>query len=112
MKINRRADIDIFKYNVSFFLNMLDYCENEGLSVVIISPPTFNNYNNLRNPIILKRRDSILKVISEKYKNIYFLNSEEDDKFTAKKFRDEKHLNPDGAKIFSLQLNELLNSLE
>jgi len=112
VKINRRADKNIFKHNVSFFYNMLDYCENEGLNIVILSPPTFNNYNKLRNPIILKRRDSILTVISEKYKNIYFLNSEEDNEFTAKKFWDEKHLNPDGAKIFSLQLNELLNSIE
>jgi len=112
VKINRRADKNIFKHNVSFFYNMLDYCENEGLNIIIISPPTFNNYNNLRNPIILKRRDSILNIISEKYKNIYFLNSEEDEEFTAKMFWDEKHLNPDGAKIFTLQLNELINSIE
>ncbi len=112
VKINRRADKNIFKHNVSFFYNMLDYCENEGLNIVIISPPTFNNYNDLRNPVILKRRDSILSVISEKYKNIYFLNSEQDEKFTAKMFWDEKHLNPDGAELFTSQLNELINSIE
>ncbi len=112
VKINRRADKNIFKHNVLFFYNMLDYCENEGLNIIIISPPTFNNYNKLRNPNILKRRDSILNIISEKYKNIYFLNSEEDEEFTAKMFWDEKHLNPDGAKTFTLQLNELINSIE
>ncbi len=112
VKINRRANKNIFEHNVSFFYNMLEYCENEGLNIVILSPPTFNNYNNLRNPFILKRRDSILTVISKKHKNIFFLNSEEDTKFTVKEFWDEKHLNPDGAKIFSLQLNELLNSIE
>ncbi len=112
VKINKRANRKLFDYNVAFFYDMLDYCENEGLNVVIISPPTHYNYNNLRNPLILNRRDSIFTDISKKYKNVYFLNSEEDKDFTAKKFWNENHLNPDGAKIFTLKLNEVINNID
>jgi len=110
-KINKRANKKLFDYNVSFFYNMLDYCEKENLNIVIISPPTLDNYNRLRNPIILNRRDSILSDIALKYDNIYFLNSEEDSQFTSRKFWNENHLNPDGAKIFTQKLNEVINNI-
>lgn len=112
VKINRRADLNVFKHNVAYFYDMMDYCKKENFNVVIMSPPTFSNYNELRNPDILRRRDSILNVITKKYKNVYFINEEKDTLlFKAKDFRNENHLNPDGAKKFTLKLNEVLNEI-
>ena len=112
VKINLRANTKIFNFNVAFFYKMLDYCQQENLQVIIISPPTHYNYNKLRNPFILKRRDRVLTEISEKYDNISFLIAEEDPEFTARKFWNENHLNPDGAKIFSKKLNKIINQLD
>ncbi len=112
VKISDREDLRTFKYNVDYFYKMMDFAETENLNVVIISPPTYSNYNNLRNPNILRRRDSILELVSKKYKNVYFLNEEQNDIFTAKDFRNENHLNPDGAKKFTLKLNAVLNHIQ
>lgn len=111
-KIKNRANKKIFDHNVTFFYKMLDYCKEEGLNIIIMSPPTYTNYNKIRNPIILKRRDSILKVLANKYQNIYFLNSENDPDFTATMFWNENHLNSDGAEIFSKKLSEIINKID
>jgi hypothetical protein len=111
VKIERRAYLNLFDYNVNYFYRMLDYCKKEGLNIVISSPPTYKSYNDLRNPNILRRRDSILNIVSKRYEGIYFFNSEEDSDFTAKSFRNENHLNPNGAELYSKKMNDLLNSI-
>ncbi|OAB77300.1 hypothetical protein [Cochleicola gelatinilyticus] len=111
IKKDVRIDRIAFKYNVPYFFNMLDFCKEKNLKVVIMSPPTFLNYNDKRYPDVLHRRDSILEIVKEKYQNIYFLNAEEDTDFTVKHFRNENHLNPDGAKVFTEKLNVLLTKI-
>ena len=112
VKIERRAYLNLFEYNVNYFYSMLDYCKKEGFNIIISSPPTYKSYNDLRNPNILRRRDSILNVVSNKYEGINFLNSEEDPEFTAKSYRNENHLNPFGAELYSKKMNEFLNNLK
>lgn len=112
VKIERRAHLNLFNYNVNYFYRMLDYCKKEGFEVVIVSPPIFKSYNALRNPDILRRRDSIINIISKKYDNIYFFNSEEDSYFKANSFRNENHLNPNGAELYSEKMNDILNTIK
>ena len=109
VKMNRRENVSTLKYNVEYFEQMLDFCKERGIDVVIISPPTFKNYNAKRDKDILRRRDSVLAVFKQKYKDLKLLNSETDPFFKVRDFRNENHLNPHGAKKFSLQLNEVLN---
>lgn len=111
VKIERRERLNLFEYNVNYFYSMLDYCNNENLNVIICSTPLYYTYRDLRNPNILRRRDSIINIIKEKYPNITFFNLEDDPDFIAKYYKNENHLNPDGAKIFTIKLNEVINSI-
>jgi len=108
IKLLRRPDKKIFEHNVNYFYLMLDYCEKEGLKTVIISTPTFTNYNEARNPDILRRRDSIIQVALKTYKNVTLLNEETDTIFHIKDFRDQNHLVPSGAEKFTKLLNNKL----
>lgn len=109
VKMNRRESVQVLNYNLDYFYKMLEFCEERGLDVVLISPPTFTNYNSLRNKEMLARRDSIIGDLKTKYANMRWLNAETDTIFKVTDFRNENHLNPDGAKKFTLQLNEVLN---
>lgn len=107
-RINRNA----FQNNVPYFFDMLEYCKEKALNVVIMSPPTFPNYNKERYSDVLQRRDSILEIVQKTYSNVYFINSEKDSVFSVELFRNENHLNPDGAEVFTKKLNALLNQIE
>jgi len=107
-----RVNENRFYHNVDYFYKMLEYCKKEGFKVVICSTPIFKSYRDQRNPIIVNRRDSIINVFKKEYPDIVFFNLENDTSFTAKHYKNENHLNPDGAKLFSKKLNKILNDLD
>ena len=91
---------------------MIEYCLERNLKVVVLSPPTFPNYNELRNPNVLRRRDSILDYVDNTYENVYFLNTEKDSDFKVEDFRNENHLNPEGAEKLTKKLNSFLKEID
>lgn len=111
IEVDRRSDIRVFRHNVAYFQEMLEYCKEEGLEVIICSPPTYSNFNKVRKQEVLKRRDSVLNTIKNSYNNVYFLQTETDTDFRSIHFRNENHLNSDGAKVFSAKLNAILNAI-
>ncbi len=111
-KIITREDLDIFKKNTAFLFEMLDYAKAENLKVVVCALPLYKTYLKERNPNIVRRRDSVLRVIKNKYNNVILLNEEADTlNFTVNDFLNENHLNPDGAKKFTALVNSKLDSL-
>jgi len=111
--INSVKDDFIFKNNTNYFFEMLDYLSNRKLNIIICNVPMYKTYLENRNPIILKRRDSILKVISIKYPSVHFLNKEEDTiNFEVTDYINHSHLNPKGAKKFTKNLSDIINQLD
>ncbi|RMA59007.1 hypothetical protein [Ulvibacter antarcticus] len=109
-RINTTTDIDLFTKNTQFLFEMLDYCKSEKLNVVVCTMPLYKTYLKKRNPDILRRRDSILQIISVKYDNLRLFNKETDTvNFSASDFINQNHLNPKGAEKFSKALNLLIN---
>ncbi len=112
VKINKREDLKTLAYNAAYFRDMMEYCKKEGLNVVIISPPTYTNYTAQRNTNILRRRDSVLSVIKRDYPDVSILISESDTEFNVRHFRNENHMNPDGAKVFTKKLDAVLEQMD
>jgi hypothetical protein len=111
-KIITREDLTIFKKNTAYLLEMLEYAKAENLKVVVCTLPLYKTYLKERNPNIVRRRDSVLSVIKNKYNNVVLLNEEADTlNFTVKDFLNENHLNPDGAKKFTALVNSKIDSL-
>ena len=107
--INTNENGLLFKKNTEFFMNMLDYLQSENLKVVVVSFPMHHHYLKERNPNILKRRDSILNVISKNYSNVRVFSKEEDTiTFTTRDYYNWNHLNSDGAQKFTTGLNDFI----
>ncbi|MCB0465030.1 MAG: hypothetical protein KDC78_05050 [Aequorivita sp.] len=111
-KIITREDLTIFKKNTAYLFEMLNYAKAENLKVIVCTLPLYKTYLKERNPNIVRRRDSILSIIKQKYSNVTLLNEEADTiSFTAKDFLNENHLNPNGAKKFTALVNQKIDSL-
>jgi len=111
--INHVSNDIIFNKNTSYFYEMLDYLSERNLNIIVCNVPMYKTYLEIRNPVILKRRDSILKVVSETYPSVHFLNKEEDSiTFEAEDFVNHSHLNPKGAKKFTEKLNKIIQQLD
>ncbi len=107
--INTNENPFLFKANTKFFLKMLDYLRSENLKVIVVTTPMHTNYLKNRNPNILKRRDSILAMISAKYSNVRIFSKEEDTiTFSNKDLYNWNHLNPIGAEKFTSELNTFI----
>ncbi len=111
-KINEKPNPEIFKKNTDLFFNMLDYLQANKTPVLLVMTPMYKTYLTKRNGEILKRRDSVLQIVSENYPNIIIFNKEEDTlHYSVFDFKNQSHLNPRGAKIFTKEIDSLLSNL-
>ncbi|EDM43027.1 hypothetical protein SCB49_12419 [unidentified eubacterium SCB49] len=108
--ISAKEDLAMFEYNTPFFYSMIQTALDNNKDVIVSCIPTYKTYLEKRNPEILKRRDSVLKDIHQKFPKVRFLNLEEDTiTFGVKDYVNENHLNPIGGEKFTKKLNQLLN---
>ena len=111
-KINLKPDKNLFKQNTHLFFKILDYLQNKNLQVIVVTAPMFKTYLPERVPEILYRRDSILDLVSKKYSNVNVFKKEEDTThYSVFDYKNQSHLNPKGAKIYTKQLDSVLKGL-
>lgn len=110
---NQKENPKIFKNNTAYLFSMLDYIDDHNLQAIICTLPLYKRYNINLNSNIVKRRDSIISVIKKRYPNVIFMEEENDTiNFKVTDFNNANHLNPNGAKKFTLLLNKQVNKLD
>ena len=110
-KINRVPNPYIFEINTNLFHKMLSFLKEQNYKVIIAKVPMYKTYHPRRNPDILRRRDSVLTSVLQKYSNTELLDQEENSAdYSPKDYWNQSHLNPDGALKFTALLNEKLNA--
>jgi hypothetical protein len=110
---NQKENPNIFKNNTAYLFSMLDYISDRDLKVIICTLPLYTTYTKNLNINIVKRRDSVISIIKNKYPNSFFIEAERDTiNFNVTDFNNANHLNPNGAKKFTLLLNKLVNKLD
>jgi len=103
----------VFKHNTTFLYSMIGYLIDRDIHVIITTLPLYKTYRAALNPEILKRRDSILTIIKEKYPQVTVFETESDSiTFKITDFNNGNHLNSRGAEKYTKKLNDLINSLE
>lgn len=108
-KINLEPSKQLFQINTQLFTDMLEYCQQENLNVILLTVPMYKTYLQKRNPEILKRRDSVLQIALEKYTNVLLFHRENDTtNYEVKDFYNQSHQSHSGAKKTSTYLNTFL----
>ena len=111
--MNRRhtaINMDNYQSNSKLIDEAIKTCIKNNVKVVLVSPPKHYLYNNQMVAEKLIRRNDFF----DKYKDVqdvYILNYEEAYEMKTELFLNEDHLNLEGSKIFTLELNERLKEV-
>ena len=113
IKPNHIENNKTFKENSDFLFSMIEYLNDNNINVIICTLPIYNTHKDELNTNIVKRRDSIISLIQMNYPNVIFLKKESDNaSYKVTHFNNHNHLNPDGAKKFTKELNIVINKIE
>lgn len=111
IKRHRNEDLDAYIDNKKILIGMVDLCIENDIVPIIILTPVFKNYYNSYIVSKEQRRRSFLKTLEETYSQLVVLDYEQHSEMEVTDFKNEDHLNPHGAEIFSKILNRDLDSI-
>ena len=105
-------DVSAYKRNVLTFEGMIAYCSDKGIIPVIVSPPVYRNYLSKMIPEKETRRVQFIEFLQKKYPSLkVFDDNLLPTNYSARMFRNEDHLNKNGAKKYSKQIESQLIDL-
>ncbi|MCA0932390.1 hypothetical protein LCM02_07995 [Lutimonas saemankumensis] len=107
---HKRVSDQYYLENTMKLKKMVTQCLKNNISVIFLSPPKHYTYNDEMLFDKLGRKDKFLQSYHN-YENVYIWNFEETYEYQSEMFLDPDHLNPKGAKIFSIKLDSLLCDL-
>ena len=103
-------NIKNFAENKKLLNEIIEICKERKLEVVLFSPPKYYTYNKNYNSNKLARRDSLLSNFKKK-NNIHIWNYEKSFENDTKVFYNEDHLNYNGAKKITLEIDKKLKKI-
>lgn len=103
-------NLNNYKKNEVLLEEIINTCEEKKLDVVFFSPPKYYTYNENNNINKLKRRDSLLNSYQSR-EFIHYWNYEREYEKDTKVFYNEDHLNFNGAKKITIEIDKKLNQL-
>jgi len=108
-KMNNKFNNQLnFKTNTVFLTKIIEKCEKNAVKIILIGTPLYRTYSS-RIPLKIKmQHEKFLSYVTNKFGILYY-DFSESKQFHLKDFKNDNHLNPDGAKIFSVIIDSLLN---
>ena len=81
---------------------------DQGIKPILISSPTYYEYNRYLNPSLLEKNENDIKLLCNKFELVYW-NYMNDKQFQKRDFYNCDHLNKEGARKFSTILSNRLD---
>jgi hypothetical protein len=98
-----------FKLNTDFLIKIIEKCKDKKVKVVFINTPFYATYNS-KIPVQANRQvQNLITHFSKEY-GIPYYDFSTSPRFILKDFKNDNHLNPIGAKKFSLIIDSLLTN--
>lgn len=103
--------LEAYKSNKRIFAGMLELCNENGITPVVVLPPVYKSY--YQSYLIQKkqRRQEYINFIEYTFPGVEILNFEQNINFEVTDFLDEDHLNSKGAKKLSIMLNKEIREI-
>lgn len=93
----RHADIDPRNalHNRRMLEKVIAECEEDGVKVLLVTPPTWHTYYELLPPEVIAMTEELGREMAATHGNVTYINLKGDDRFTEEDFTDCTHLNYD-----------------
>lgn len=96
--------------NKNLYEKIIAECANQDIKIIFISTPKYHHYNKgFKQKYTLERRNFLNQVVDNK--TVFFLNFETFNENNPHLFFNINHMNPEGAKIFSQHLSQVLKTI-
>ena len=105
---HKNISLDAFEKNGKIVANMIDACEQRGIQVVLLSTPLYKTYVSEMIDSKSKRRKDFKTMIKKRYPKLNDWDFERIWVFDAMYFKNDDHLNTDGAVKFTRIINDSL----
>lgn len=108
---HKYENVIAFKSNTKRMSEMIGLCKKNNIIPIIMMPPVFKNYFDSYLFDKEQRRKTFVKFIKEKFPTTIVLDYEQNRSFKVTDFKNEDHLNPEGAEKLSLKLDSIFNTM-
>ena len=108
---HQRENLNYYNKITALLDDAINKCLARNVKVILLSPPKYYLYNDYMNHNKLIRRNDFFN----KYKNnkdVFIWNYERKYEFQTKYFLNEDHLNLEGSKMFTNEINNKLHEIE
>lgn len=102
---DKTFSIDNTDDNYKYVEKIIKLCKQKNVTPVLITTPVYQTYYKNMNPEIWNATQDLIDKLSAEY-GIKYYNYLKDSRFTIEHFRDNDHLNPAGARMFSSIIND------
>lgn len=101
---------DLLEANISVYKQLNAWCEKRGVKVILVTPPAYISYRGNLNPVQYNEMIKVGNMLESEFDNCVYYNFMAHPDFMTSDFYDPDHLNVEGAKKFSLILNDLIEN--
>lgn len=109
-KKHEDGSVDFFE-NTQRLQRMLSLCKKNNIKVLLVKMPVYPAYYNLLNNAKNQKINTTLTQLEAKNTHVIFLDWSQHPAFNKQDLRDADHLTNEGAKKFSLLLNEEIKKI-
>ena len=104
------ATSDIFfEENINILRAIISFADQLGTQVIFYTPPAFETYVENLDDKQLARTITTMTELDNAHSNILYVNFLTSDLFAQEDFYDADHLNENGARKFTIELNKLID---
>jgi hypothetical protein len=105
-RVPQDVEKKILDKNIACLSDIVELCKTNDVRLILLTPPVYKTYRRLYSQENVRTRDSVMTGIQKKLPNVVWLNFENSNLFTVADFKNDDHLNSQGANKLSLLLND------
>jgi hypothetical protein len=106
-----KESIENLLFNWSKLNEMISYCIANKIEVLLLSHPMYTTYINNELEGKIKRKNQYLDSLILEVPSLHYYNYENDSRFTVTDFKNDDHLNSDGAKKYTRIIDSIVNRI-
>lgn len=99
-------------YNKDNIDNIINLCQLHHIHLIFVTMPAYSTYRKRLNIDQLDETINYMTRIAQKHSSIYYYNFMNDPSFVEDDFFDADHLNEVGAEKFTIQLDQIINTIK
>jgi len=97
--------------NIKHIERIVSLCKENNIALYLFAPPVYKTYSDFFKPENIGLRANLIQSLQRQYPFVKWVNFENSTAFHAVHFKNDDHLNADGANMFTQILADSLSSI-